>query len=453
MIVSRDKATKQESNHSTEQTCGGTLLYYVVLGDGVDSRDRAHYEQEACGGYSTAPSPHPKAIERVEGGGGRVEWLWDLLHTASREQVSASMGGVHRGRRDHDPSQVSQRSNALAFGPRHVFSASSPYRASSVNLKFRAHASVLAQVDGNGPARPRGLVSPPMGGVGADGALGKRQNIKSLIPPEANMSTIVCVGEVRHVVHPLEEEDPGTEADAAQPADRGLGCYIQGLFPGGATPSHAGQLSPDRSCREPDVPHARIRIDLPLCPVRVHGQPPQALRRQGKIETACAREEADKEADDPQEASPAKPLPRSLGTLARHPTRWSMPRHSIMPVPQHHQHLAHPTSRGLSYRRRQLPPLGVDKHHLRLRPPQILVVELARAPPHVQHPHHRPAAPAQAPRDRHRKQRRLPQHPDDPGARRRRASELEVRRFRALGHGAREALGDQGDERGGRQDY
>lgn len=96
MIVSRDKATKQESNHSTEQTCGGTLLYYVVLGDGVDSRARAHYEQEACGGYSTAPSPHPKAIERVEGGGGRVEWLWDLLHTASREQVSASMGGVHR---------------------------------------------------------------------------------------------------------------------------------------------------------------------------------------------------------------------------------------------------------------------------------------------------------------------------------------------------------------------
>ncbi|OBT47053.1 hypothetical protein VE00_02448 [Pseudogymnoascus sp. WSF 3629] len=96
---------------------------------------------------------------------------------------------IPRGRRDYDSFHVSQRSNALAFGPRHVFSASSPYRASSVNLKFRAHAAVLAQVDGNGPARPRGLVSPPMVGLGADGgALGKRQNIRSLIPPEMNMS-------------------------------------------------------------------------------------------------------------------------------------------------------------------------------------------------------------------------------------------------------------------------
>lgn len=97
---------------------------------------------------------------------------------------------IPRGR-DNDSIQVSQRSNALAFGPRHVFSASSPYRASSVNLKFRAHASVLAQVDGNGPARSRGLVGPPMGVLGVDGGgalLGKRQNIRSLIPPEMNMS-------------------------------------------------------------------------------------------------------------------------------------------------------------------------------------------------------------------------------------------------------------------------
>lgn len=44
--------------------------------------------------------PLPRAIERVEeveeveDG---VEWLWDLLHTASRGQVLSSMGGVDSG--------------------------------------------------------------------------------------------------------------------------------------------------------------------------------------------------------------------------------------------------------------------------------------------------------------------------------------------------------------------
>lgn len=91
-----------------------------------------------------------------------------------------------RGRRkDLDSFHVSQRSNALAFGPRHVFSASSPYPASSIYAKNRGHASVLAQIDGNGPARPRGQVN-PQGAVGADGMLGKNQNIKSLIPPETS---------------------------------------------------------------------------------------------------------------------------------------------------------------------------------------------------------------------------------------------------------------------------
>ncbi|KFY39050.1 hypothetical protein V494_04129 [Pseudogymnoascus sp. VKM F-4513 (FW-928)] len=356
---------------------------------------------------------------------------------------------IPRGRRDHDPSQVSQRSNALAFGPRHVFSASSPYRASSVNLKFRAHASVLAQVDGNGPARPRGLGNPSMVGLGEDAALGKRQNIRSLIPPEMNMSGRRARVEgvnVGYVVHPLAEEDAGTETDAAQPPDGGLGSHIQGLRAEGAPRCHAGPPGSDGSCGKHDVPHTPLRIDLPLRTVRVHGQPPQALRRQGsragwKVEAAYAGEEADEEEDDTQKASPAEPLPRSMGTVSRYPTRWPMPRHSIMPVPQHHQHLAHPTRRGLPHHRRQLPPLRLDRHNLRLRPPQILVLELARAPPHLQHPHHRPAAQAQAPRDRHRQQRRLPEHPHDPGARRRRAPEPQERGLRALGHGAREALG------------
>jgi hypothetical protein len=96
---------------------------------------------------------------------------------------------IHRGRRrDLDSFQVSQRSNALAFGPRHVFSASSPYTASSVNPKFRSHAAVLAQVDGNGPARPRNFVNPPMSVMGTDGMLGKRQTIRSLIPPEMTIT-------------------------------------------------------------------------------------------------------------------------------------------------------------------------------------------------------------------------------------------------------------------------
>lgn len=90
---------------------------------------------------------------------------------------------IHRGRRrDPDPFQVSQRSNALAFGPRHVFSASSPYKASPIATKFRSHASVLAQVDGNGPARPRIFANAPVSVM--DEGLGKRQNIKSMIPPE-----------------------------------------------------------------------------------------------------------------------------------------------------------------------------------------------------------------------------------------------------------------------------
>ena len=97
---------------------------------------------------------------------------------------------IHRGRRrDLDSFQVSQRSNALAFGPRHVFSASLPYPASSVNPKFRGQVAVLAQVDGNGPARPRGFANPPMGVMGTDGVLGRRQNIRSLIPPEMTIST------------------------------------------------------------------------------------------------------------------------------------------------------------------------------------------------------------------------------------------------------------------------
>lgn len=97
---------------------------------------------------------------------------------------------VERGRRrDLDSFQVSQRSNALAFGPRHVFSASSPYAASSVNPKNRGHASVLSQIDGNGPARPRSFANPPLGVIVTDSKSGKRQHIRSLIPPEIVVTT------------------------------------------------------------------------------------------------------------------------------------------------------------------------------------------------------------------------------------------------------------------------
>ncbi|KFX96828.1 hypothetical protein V490_03111, partial [Pseudogymnoascus sp. VKM F-3557] len=124
-----------------------------------------------------------------------------VFHHITIIRVRTPHSSKHQmGRRDYDSFQVSQRSNALAFGPRHVFSASSPYRASSVNLKFRAHASVLAQVDGNGPARPRGLVGGPMGGIGQDGALEKRQHIRSLIPPEMTMQTRRARGEGVNVV-------------------------------------------------------------------------------------------------------------------------------------------------------------------------------------------------------------------------------------------------------------
>jgi len=80
-------------------------------------------------------------------------------------------------RRDPDSLKVSRRSNALAFGPRHVFSASSP---PSPPSRSHGHAGVLSQIDGNGPARPRSLANPNP----AAGADAKRQNIRSLIPPE-----------------------------------------------------------------------------------------------------------------------------------------------------------------------------------------------------------------------------------------------------------------------------
>jgi hypothetical protein len=185
---------------------------------------------------------------------------------------------IPRGRRDYDSIQVSQRSNALAFGPRHVFSASSPYRASSVNLKFRAHASVLAQVDGNGPARPRGLVGPPMGVLGVDGGgalLGKRQNIRSLIPPEMNMSARRARVEGVNVVIRQKRRQSSASVRSVASSIRSR-RRMQGPKPTllNLPTEVLGVIFKDfeqKELRDVMLVHPALRIDLPLCAVCVHG--------------------------------------------------------------------------------------------------------------------------------------------------------------------------------------
>jgi hypothetical protein len=86
-------------------------------------------------------------------------------------------------KRESDSFRVSQRSNALAFGPRSFLSASTS-ESSGPKPNKRPHASVLAQIDGNGPARPRSALATASEHAKAE-LTGRGQTIRSLIPPEA----------------------------------------------------------------------------------------------------------------------------------------------------------------------------------------------------------------------------------------------------------------------------